>query len=219
MCSLKYAYMDSCIGYHLTRTVAGPKIDIENPRQGFEIIKNWTQRFTVGTYVAFKLHLHIPVDNYPDLEFLDDEFFRQKVNMTITSGGIDITHVCEWKVVYIRMPELFDLIDKKIDFFRQHNFSIMMDIEFVLLDENNDLLEGQNLYEGPRSSLSCFLYEKKINLEPSLIFPFASDNKKFRKFYSYFKSNFPFKLNDKNLYLYGKHPKTGNLFSRKLVHH
>ena len=189
--------MKNYISYHLTKTIPGPKVKINDPKEGFEIIREWTNKYTVGTYSEFSLRLTIPSKKYPSVDFLDNAFIREPLRATF-----DDMDLCEWRFVQAALPKLFEFIKTANDFFSRYDYCIIVSTEFIFLDKNNNLLKGQNLYNyNEHSHFLSFISKGELRIEPSFIFPFDSDNDSFNDFYKYFESNFPFKLNDKNLYL------------------
>lgn len=209
--------MKQYITYHLTKNVPGPKLKIASPEEGFEIIKQWTQKYSVGKYVKISLELTIPHDNYPDVQFLDDEFLREPLSGYVHNGSL-VFDVCEWKVVPFRLDKLFKFLREKKEFFDLHEFYIVVFCEFVLLDQKSQLLKGQNLYEnGQYSNIFAFIRNGELSVEPSFFLPFENETPQFKVFYKFLEKNFPFKLNYRNLYLQTQNddPKKGYT-SRKL---
>ena len=194
--------MKNYISYHLTRTIPGPKLKINNQEEGFEIIKQWSNIFTIGHYSKLELQITIPRKNYPKLDFLDDIFIRQPLTSTI-----DNNDVCEWTFVLATLPRLFDLLKTRRDFFDKYNHTIMVVADFIFLDMDDHLLKGQNLYNyDQHSQLFCFIEPNVLSIEPFFKFPFDSDNDTFKEFYEYVESNLPFKLSEKNLYITKEDP-------------
>lgn len=199
------------ISYALTRSIPGPSLKTKGPEEGFEIIKYWTQKYTIGQYSNFELQLTIPRDNYPNLDFLDNTFKRQP--LTYTSSEEDY---CEWTFVQAELPELFDLIRTNNDFFVDHNYSIKVLVDFIFLDEKGDLLKGQNLYNNEEHSRFLgFINFDSVSIEPTIIFPFGGDSNDFKDFFKYFESIFPFKLNERNLYLTVENHKSKSRYLRR----
>lgn len=198
--------MKNHISYSLTKNIPGPKLKIESAKQGFELIQNWCEQYTIGQFRSIEFYLEVPQHDQPNLEFLDLEFLRQPVSSTIEYSLIQLKiEVLEWKVVLSRLPILFQLISTHLELFESYNFRIRVGIDCVLLDENGQVLKEQYLYsDDDHTWILAFINNKTISIEPTLYFPFKEDDANFKKFFHYFKGHFPFKLNEKNLYIWGK---------------
>jgi len=195
--------MEKYISYKPT-SGRGPIRKTDSPEEGFEIIRDWTYKFTIGRYSEFELQLTIPRENYPDLDFLDKNYKRKPL-----SGTWEEYDLVEWIFLQIELPDLFNLMNSKPEFFKQYEYSIKFLVDFVFLDQNENVLKGQNLYDNDKQSwFLAFIYEDSVSIEPTFMFPFEADDDDFKSFYKYLENNFPFELSDKNLYLNTENPRS-----------
>ena len=206
--------METHISYSLTKTIPGPKLKTEGVEQGFEVLMNWCKKYTIGTFYSIDLHLTVNEKEKVNFDFLDNEFLLKPVTGTI-EGNEGKYNIIEWKVVISRLPTLFKFISEKLDFFETYKFQILVSIDFILLNEDGNALKGQSLYdENQHSSFLVFIENNLISLEPHFYLPFEKDDEEFDKFFNYLKGNFPFKLDDKNLYISIKNRKSKWGFTR-----
>ena len=206
--------METHISYSLTKTIPGPKLKTEGVEQGFDILMNWCEKYTIGTFSSIDLKLTVNEKDNVNLDFLDNEFLPKPVTSTILSNDGKY-NILEWKVVISRLLTLFKFISTKLDFFETYDFRILIGIDFIILNEIGNALKGQNLYnENQRSNFLVFIENNRISVEPYFYLPFQKDDEEFNTFFNYLKDNFPFKINDKNLYISIKNRKSKWGFTR-----
>ena len=200
--------METHISYSLTKTIPGPKLKTEGVEQGFDTLMNWCEKYTIGTFSSIDLHLTVNEKDKVNFDFLDNEFLLKPVTSSILSNA-EKYNILEWKVVISRLPTLFKFISSKLSFFETYDFQIVIGINFILLNEVGNALKGQNLYkENQHSNFLIFIDNNKITLEPYFYLPFQKDDETFKGFYSFLKDTFPFKIDDKNLYISIKNRKS-----------
>ena len=206
--------MEAYISYSLTKTIPGPKLKIEGVEQGFGTLMNYCEKYTIGIFSSIDLHLTVNEKDKANFDFLDNEFLLQPVTSKILSNT-EKYNILEWKVVISRLPTLFKFISSKSDFFETYDFQIVIRIDFILLNDDGNALKGQNLYkENQHSNFLIFIDNKKITIAPYFYLPFQKDDERFKGFYTFLKDTFPFKIDDKNLYISIKNRKSKWGFTR-----
>ncbi|MCU0915882.1 MAG: hypothetical protein MUC88_15170 [Planctomycetes bacterium] len=116
---------------------------------------------------------------------------------------VRISESWEWKVAHGRLGDLFDLVASGRLPLRAYGCRIGAWADFLLLDENGQVLPGQS-FEGPDrfySWLALDFADKCSIVLDQFRFPFEQDGPEFRKVYDAFKAAAPFHMNDKYLRL------------------
>lgn len=200
--------MKNHVGYGLTKTIPGPRIKAGSAEEGIVILMDWMKEHAIAAFDFIKLQLTIPQGNFPDLQFLDDQF--KNIG---SDGWVDSDFRC-WQLVPAVLHELLEMIRVKRMFFLHYNYEIIISLHLILLDDGQ-LMKGQDLLSVDScSSILAFVRDREISIEPRFRFPFPEDNTEFRTYYEKFKFSFPFRMNDKNLYLVMAKPGGGSSYKR-----
>lgn len=193
--------MMNFITYHLTKTVAGPSLKIINFEQGFNILMEWSEKYTIGTFRKISLQLTINEKEKVNLDILDEKFIRKPISSTIIDNKNKF-NIIEWEIAPNRLKDLFEQINATPTFYESYEFKIIVITDFILLDKKGIPLSRQNLYkENQSSNLIVFINQNRISIEPRLYFPFENDDLQFKELYDFLIETFPFKLNEKNLFI------------------
>lgn len=209
------------IGYFLPKGVGLVSLCKRRPRPAYERVRAWLAETTVYRFdPKVSLFLTVPVSDETAgarLAPLD-----QKLGAHVTRGGetapiyldaggepigpeeedVLVSAFWEWRLPYERISDLFDVVESSLVPFVAYRYRIDALADFLLVDEEGQVLPGQS-FEEPDGFHSRLLLSFCDNswVIPDLQFPFERDGDEFRKSWEAFKTTAPFHLNDKHLRL------------------